>query len=562
MPVCSSRRKKVRFTEVSAPDSTKERRSRSSDCSPPQTIDLPRHRIPAFADAAPGARRRISFVTVAFSDELEHNLLRSPCVQDPANELIVVDNRENLFFDTLSAAWRSGCARARHPLLVLVHEDVLLLRPWQAALEAALDALERHDPAWGLIGVAGWCDNGLMAGHWSDPSGCFDKLQGQPFDRVARIDEHLMVLRRDVGFTLDPALPSIHQIGNDLSLTSRAAGRSVYVINAPTVHKAADAHGRPIESALDSPKIQARSTLTYIADKSCSDDYAEHKWARSDAIDDEASSRCSSADTQDRAPVLLLARGGGGSRLLALAAQDAGLSIGNDLNGAGDALELVPAIYKVVLARLRYASAELEPRYSRELVVAVRSMRERAGDANPWGFKLPESMLIPDVLLTIFPDARFVHMLRDPLATCLRRTHMTARYDNQIGQAALLAAYRWYGLDADAILDESPAMRMARTTEHQIRGARAVLQSLPAGRVLELRFEHLVDHPQRELERLRGWLDPADRTAGTDGAVSRLAGEIDPRRASHPQQQFAPEVQSAVAAHLLALRTELGYCND
>ena len=108
-------------------------------------------------DAQPvnGVSGAISFVTVAFCDELRHNLLASPCVRDSRNELVVVDNAANLHFDTLSAAWQCGIDRARHDLVALVHEDVLLLPEWQASLEACLDALEAEDSHWGLESARG-----------------------------------------------------------------------------------------------------------------------------------------------------------------------------------------------------------------------------------------------------------------------------------------------------------------------------------------------------------------------------------------------------------------------
>lgn len=502
-------------------------------------------------------RRSISFITVAFSGELQHNLLRSSAVHDPRNELIVVDNRENLHFDTLGAAWMSGVEKARHPLIALVHEDVLLLPDWQGSLEASLDALEVEDSDWGLIGVAGWDAGGRLTGCWSDPHGNYRELVDHAFAPVVRIDEQFMLVRRDSGLRLDPALPSIHFIGHDLAEVAREAGRRTYVVDAPTVHKFADAEGQPIQRAADSPKIQGRKSLTYLADYACSEAYFRRKWARLPAQAPCQGASPTHEDPHADAPVILLARGGGGSRLLACLGRDAGIHIGNDLNVSGDAMELAQPMYQWLLARWRYPQAEIEGLMRARFLDAVRGMRERSGFAADWGFKLPESMLMVDRLLALFPRARCVHMVRDPATTCLRRTHMTARTDNHIGQAALLAAYREQGLDARPIVEDPAAMRMARTTRHQLSLACRHLASLPADRILQLRFESLMQAPGRALEQLAKWLRPQP---GAPIAVpASLEHELDPQRPQRSAQRFEPAIEAAVLAELEGVRRMLGY---
>ena len=76
----------------------------------------------------------ISIVTVAYSNALDYNLLRSECVADPANQVIVVDNAFNLFFESLGLAITAGLTKVRHDIVVFVHEDVLLPNHWQQHL--------------------------------------------------------------------------------------------------------------------------------------------------------------------------------------------------------------------------------------------------------------------------------------------------------------------------------------------------------------------------------------------------------------------------------------------
>src|SRR5690606_31858672 len=215
------------------------------------------------------------------------------------------------------------------------------------------------------------------------PRGYRNLLAASPFVEVDWIDEHLMVVRRD-RHALDPGLPSIHNIGRDLSRSGRASGRRTYVIDAPTVHKHADAEGRRIRGTKDSPKIRDRTSLTYLADKSLSDDYLGQKWGTKPGGAAE-----SVADAADQ-PIVLVSRGGGGSRLISQLARHAGIHLGNDLGPAGDTLAMVHPVYRAVLGKYRYPfhSASRAAAEIREAGLRIRD--ERPGAA--WGFKLPESM--------------------------------------------------------------------------------------------------------------------------------------------------------------------------
>jgi Sulfotransferase family len=503
-----------------------------------------------------GARpeRPITFVTVLFSGEFDHNLARSSCIREPMNQLVVVDNRGNVFFDSLSAALQDGVRRARHDLVVFVHEDVLLVEGWQSAFERSLQALEREDPEWGLVGAAGWDFAGSSAGHWNDPHGDCDFMAGALHLPVRQIDEHLMGFRRSRPLPLDAALPGIHNLGLDLALSFARFGRRTYVVDAPTIHKYADADGRPILTREDSPKIMARSSLAWMASKAVSDDYFSRKWPP----EDPGAPRTSADPVPPphlEPPVVLIGRGGGGTRLLGAAAADAGLFVGNEVNPSSDTLEMANAVYKAVLIRYRETAAWQWAQAVSELRAAAEAMLARAGFPAHWGFKLPESLLVLDVIDAAFPRARYVHLLRDPIATCLRRTHMTARLDNEIGQTALRAAYRAEGREAARVFDDPPAVRMAYTTSHQLNLALAFGTRLPESRWQEMRFEAVLRDAPGEVARLARWL-------GLVPTGSRLQSEVDAPRAAGPSVVH-PDAEAAAAEQVLSrLSARLGYGRD
>lgn len=496
--------------------------------------------------AAP--HRPISFVCVRFCDEFEHNIQKSDCVHDPFNQFIIVDNTQNLFFETLGQAINSGITQAIHDLIVVVHEDVLLLPGWQPALENSLDELEKHDPDWGLVGAVGWTETKQSRGHWSDPHNFHNTFTDQNFSEVEHLDEQILIFRKSIGLKFDGNLPSIHNIGKDLAWQLAKDGRKTYAVNAPTIHKFADSAGTPIACANQSPKIKGRRQLTYLADKSCSDDYLADKWCSRPPRPQWSSGALSQAQQNIlNAPIILLGRGGGGTRLVSLMAQDCGLFVGNKVNQSGDCLDLVHQIYRSVLQKFDGPDRQHRMRSVPELLMAARDMLIKSDWAATWGFKLPESTLILPELRTAFPNAKYVHFTRDPVTTILRRPHMTARTDNHIGRIALAQAYDHFGIDRKTILSDNDVDRMAITTMHQLALIQNHQAQIDPANWLELRFEAAIEDPPKELEKL-------SRFIGLPVATRRFEKAIDKPRSMIPSDFDTPEIRTMLQKTLKRLQ--------
>ena len=103
-------------------------------------------------------------------------------------------------------------------------------------------------------------------------------------------------------------------------------------------------------------------------------------------------------------PVILLGRGGSGTRLLAQLALSVGTFLGNELNSSQDSVEWVETLYDLAVevvtigvasgsARDLYWQSRLRRRAS-EILVSGRC------DPNSlWGWKLPETMLVLSQLM-------------------------------------------------------------------------------------------------------------------------------------------------------------------
>ncbi len=153
---------------------------------------------------------------------------------------------------------------------------------------------------------------------------------------------------------------------------------------------------------------------------------------------------------------------------------------------------------------------ELEVRAERILNAAQRSA------AGVWGLKLPETMLVLPLLIDAFPEAKVIHLTRHPVSASLRRTHMTSRLGNPVGDVALPGAYRYVGRDPGAISTDAPYLHNAYAWNFQVtRVIHYGREVLGASQYLEIRYEDVCTGPDRALAMVRSFLGCAGSRAGT-----------------------------------------------
>ncbi|WP_456381009.1 glycosyltransferase [Thiolapillus sp.] len=501
--------------------------------------------------------RPISFVVVRFSDEYLTNFALSEAAGSTLNETIVVDNTGNLFFPNLARAMQYGIDKAQNDLIVVVHEDVLLPNGWQALFEFSLKNLEAHDRNWLLLSSVGWSEEGEIVGHWKDPRNFLDSFSGNRggYEPVASCDEQILVFHKNRLLDLDLNLPGIHHIGRDLPKTSGYQG--VYAIDAPTIHKYADARGNPIEAATASEKIRDRSSLTYLADRTVCNDYIKKKWPDLEVKDYRPFDFTLPFGGKEKlgqldSPIIFLGRGGGGTRLLGGIGKDAGVFLGNKLNESMDSEEMILPIYTGIVEKYQTFTDWQKQQIVPRIRCAAASMIQDLDADKLWGFKLPESMLMLPELKEAFPNARYIYLVRDPLKTCLRRTHMTARLDNHIGRITLPLAYDWVGRNRASILQDMPEKHMAYTTLHQMSIADEFLDSLGAQQKYVLRFESIMDNPAGVINDVCDWL-------GVTPSGHSVITNVDSSRANASSLLVKPSLAMEIGEVLYHLRDRLGY---
>lgn len=535
-----------------------------------------RGRAPVVPPSGP-PHRAISVVTVRRDASCSVNLLASPAFSDSALSLSIVDDAFGLRYGSVSRALAAGVRSVAAPVdgeravLAFVDQRVWLPEGWAGAVDAALRQLEAHDPGWGVAGVSGVTPTGTRVGHVSDPWGIVSSFAGGVrWADVAWLEDHVLVLPADRRLALDENLPGFEGLGSWLSQAARAAGRGTYVIDAPVIVERQDRRGRRVTRAIGSPtvraqlyrqqRIQREVTIEYLAGPSVLSDAgtiaAPFRWSADPSrgrrpAPDRAARAASSPPGLDR-PLILLAKGGGGSRLLSILAGDCGVFLGHT-NVSGDSLDMVPAVYAGLLRLYDCPAA-----WQRDRVVdglrqgAAAMLRSRAAGGRPWGFKVPESLLVVPQLDAAFPGARFLFLARHPVSTCLRRVHMTAQPDNPIGRVSLAAAYRSAGLTPEAALAEPGELRSARVTLHQVGSAIAWLRArVPQERLMEIRFEDVVTRPAEARAAVARWL-------GFDVVSRRLERDVNADRASR-RSAVPMDTRARVEQVLAPLTAALGF---
>lgn len=176
-----------------------------------------------------GKELTIEFVTPSHNPEiLEKNLLKSKIFKEC--KLTVQTNYTNI-----SKAYNE--AEVDSDIVIYIHHDVYLPRRFERDLRNSLSRIEKIDPNWGVLGVAGatitkngthnfflyLLDRGRRVGDRR-------KLPQE----VETLDELILITRGDLKF--DEDIPSTHFYGVDICLQARLQGRKCYAIDAYCHH--------------------------------------------------------------------------------------------------------------------------------------------------------------------------------------------------------------------------------------------------------------------------------------------------------------------------------------
>ncbi|MGA2936521.1 MAG: sulfotransferase [Syntrophobacteraceae bacterium] len=499
----------------------------------------PRGRYPKLLTAA-SPKRPLSIIMPDRPEVLKHNLLQSEAALNPANEIIRIKPAELLRASGFSKLLQRIVDTARHELIVLASPSLFLPPDWQVRLECCLLELEKYDPHWGLLGVLGQDRNGRRCGHASTLEVFMNTFgPAKSYSKADQLDGRLLIVRKSGVPERETGLTWISLLTDNPEFPSDSWKGSRYVVNAPVIFDYASDSGLPIRLRIECDRFLSWFYLDRKALRDCLEECEQWRNCGNDAGQMKFKSQESWLPLngwranlprhlleEAQRPVILLGKGGGGSRLLSLAACDCGINLCEPLNHSLDSMALASAVYQCLL--YKYG---LNGRCPQELLIAhlqhaAAAMLQRTGSGRLWGFKLPESLLLLPELDLAFPCARFVLMFPDPLLCCSRQPHLTAQPGNPVGLASLRSAYRYAGADPATLLEDSDAVRSAYTLRHQLEIAVAYCRNhFGRQKYYELDFKTLVRDPHGQVKHLAEWL-------GVSVCGRRAARNADLRRAS------------------------------
>ena len=163
-------------------------------------------------------------------------------------------------------------------------------------------------------------------------------------------------------------------------------------------------------------------------------------------------------------------------------------------------------------------AAEDVDRWKAALLLFVRKVALRS--QKPLVLKSPPHTARVRLLLDLFPDARFVHIRRDPFEVFPSTRHM-------VSVAYTLSNFHAFDLRG---LDER-VFRRYRVLEERYRADRALI---PSGRLHELTYEELVRDPIGALDRLYAALGLGDLSPALPVLDKYLAKQGEYRRNEYP----------------------------
>ena len=245
---------------------------------------------------------------------------------------------------------------------------------------------------------------------------------------------------------------------------------------------------------------------------------------------------------QESSPVFVMGRGGSGTRLMSSMVQELGFFFGNKINASQDSIDWKAAIVGLAMkqgAQVNIPSGAGGDVKKSLLLAAEKSLSRKFGpkilldSIPPWGFKIPHLVLVFPLVAEVFPNSRFVHLVRHPVPSSVskskRKADKTSRGNGGQGLTLLPNAMEYAKgekIGKEEVMTKGdlkgiPAWKLnAYSWNHQVDRAHEYGTQFLKDRYLEVLYEDACDRPQIQMNRLTSFLDLPEREMKTEIKLS------------------------------------------
>lgn len=165
--------------------------------------------------------------------------LSSPLFKHSANRDMEFQVLPQRGFKGAAAAFNDGLDKAKHDLIVCVHQDVILPVKWAKRFVTQVKQLENSGVPLGAVGCIGCQFDGELVGHVYHRERQLFPEHPLPA-RIQALDELLVAFRKSSGLRFDHALPSFFGYAPDICMEAAVRGLQNFVVDAPCIHETAD----------------------------------------------------------------------------------------------------------------------------------------------------------------------------------------------------------------------------------------------------------------------------------------------------------------------------------
>lgn len=242
-----------------------------------------------------------------------------------------------------------------------------------------------------------------------------------------------------------------------------------------------------------------------------------------------------------QSPIVLMGRGHSGTRVLSWICTHLGLQLGASASlatGDVDDQKFTQEIKKITTNNIGISTQEsVKQKDLFRFQNAVAGYYARLHHPSTlWGWKFPETYLIAPYIAEIFPQARYIHLVRDGRDIAFKR-HLTDDPKRKLGRKILAS---------QNALTLPHHLQAAISWEFQVNNFDHFRKTIATEQILDVTFENICLHPDETVARLCDFLN----VPFTQSCQTYLKEQIDPQKVGQYKEndpQLVQEVETQIA---------------